>query len=468
MKKFLFFLILLSFSIQGFAMTKKVIISFENQKVSLKNFGFRLIAVTDATSRKRYIGYVENKITQTPVVVLLANDVTEEFGTFIKQNLMPAPAKHDLIVRVNELTVYETHRDFAEMTIANVSLTFIFREDGHYFEKLTVSRHLSKTVSEGATRWLPEIIAKTIAKCFDEFYALAMTNHLDNVEMSENELKEQPFIYNERRDLYLSADRSEKGIYKTFFDFQQNTPDLQTDFDVMYKTKHTEDKKISIKYAHIFDHNTGKLIKNIWGFTDGKQIFTYDGTSFIPLFKDKKGYYLGIKAADDETIRASSLMGGLVGAVIASAAAPYQKVRLDIVTGRFVFENAPYFKTGAANEDEKVIKFFSSSYNSRNSQLYLIIDGEMQCVLKRESWYKYNVDNPGDTIRVTVVSENGFQTSKTIVKKPGPGDIYLLVDNKRKEPVLKEVYKQQLKGIESLMTSKNRVNKNAGVGGEMQ
>ncbi len=80
--------------------------------------------------------------------------------------------------------------------------------------------------------------------------------------------------------------------------------------------------------------------------------------------------------------------------------------------------------------------------------------------LKKETWYKYNVAHTGDTLELTVVSENGFRTSKKIVKKPGKGDIYLLIDNKKKPPEIKKAYGRQIQGIESLMKPKNRVFKN--------
>lgn len=144
MKKFLFSLLLLFFSMYGFCSSKQNYITLEQQNIRLKNFGFRLIGVINATSNKCIIGYVEKKWTYTKIPTFLKNDVDKALGSFIKKNLMPASADNDLIVRVNDLTVYETYSDVNETTIANVNPTFIFKENNRYYEKLTVSRHPDK------------------------------------------------------------------------------------------------------------------------------------------------------------------------------------------------------------------------------------------------------------------------------------------------------------------------------------
>lgn len=80
------------------------------------------------------------------------------------------------------------------------------------------------------------------------------------------------------------------------------------------------------------------------------------------------------------------------------------------------------------NDVDKVVKFFSSSYNSKDSKLYLYINDELQCVLKKETWYWYGVTNTGDTILLTVVSENGFRTTKTIINQSVNAEVYLIID----------------------------------------
>lgn len=159
-------------------------------------------------------------------------------------------------------------------------------------------------------------------------------------------------------------------------------------------------------------------------------------------------------------MKAAGYIGGMLGVGIEAMAAPYRKVRLDIVTGKFVFLD-DLTNTGVANEDEKVVKFFSSSYNSKDSKLYLYINDELQCILKKETWFRYSVTNTGDTILLTVVSENGFRTTKTIINQSVNAEVYLIIDKKRKVPLVNKVYSQKVRGIENMMIPKNSVYKDA-------
>lgn len=461
MKRLLLLFLILIYSIHAFPSVGEKYISLEQQTIRLKNFGFRLIGVTNATTKKRLIGFVEKRSTYTRIPAFFKEDTDMELSTFIQRNLMPFPPEHDLIVRVNDLTVYETHIEFREKTVANVNLTFIFKKNNHYFEKFTVSRHASKMAKNDATKWLPEVIARAIAECFDAFYEKHLNNKLENNEITKDQLVKKPLGYHEFEAKYLSIDRSEKGIYNTFFDFQQGTPDLKTDFDILYKTRSTKDNKDELRYAKIKNAKTDEPINKVWGFTDGKQVFTRIGNKYFPLFKDNKGYYFRITAASKEDKKALSilvLMSGIGAVALMATSSPYYLMRLDIVTGKVtLIDNLT--DIGAEKENAKVISFFSSSFNAKSSELHLIINGEAQCVLKRETWYKYKMDNPGDTVRLTVVSANGYQITKAIVKKPGQTDIYIITDKKKKAPAVKRIYPQQVQGIKSLMTPENRIYK---------
>ena len=472
MRKYVLLFLILLGSIHASPFPRERYFSLEGQNIRLKNFGFRLAGVTNATTKTRMIGFVETNGTYSRIPALFVSDIDKEISAFIHRNLTPPSGEQDLIVRVNELSVYETHLEYRDKIVANVRLTFIFRKDFRYFEKLTVSRHVSEIVKKDAAKKVPEVIARTIAECFDAFYQQHLDGQLQNVEITKADLLKKSPGYKELREEYLNLDRSEKGIYNTFYDFQQGTPDLQTDFNIEYKTKSTKDDKVLIRYALITDAKTGDPIDDVWGFTDGKQVFTLIGKSYVPLLKDEEGYYLRINAVNQEAKRASGMLvgiygflGGLVTAAVIASSASYQLLRIDIVTGKVVILDGPD-NAGPVKEDEKVIRFFSSSYNSRDSELYLIINGEKQCALKRETWYKYKTVNPGDSVRLTVISANGYQTSETIVKKPGREDIYLIVDKKKKAPAIKEVYAQQIKGIESLMTPENRIYKDSDEDGE--
>ncbi len=173
--------------------------------------------------------------------------------------------------------------------------------------------------------------------------------------------------------------------------------------------------------------------------------------------KDDKGYFLQIKAMDQETAFTAGLLGGVLGVGIAAAMTPVRKIRLDIMTGKFDYGEQIAGGTHYARENKNTVSFFSSTFNSKSSRLQLFIDGELKCILREETWYSFTLSHPDDTLMVKVVSVNGLEAEKTIVARPGKTDIYLLIEKKKKNPEVSRVQSNSIDGIESLMKAENRI-----------
>lgn len=447
--------LLLFVSIFSIAKDKEHFLSLSGQKKVLPNYDFELLQVTNATGDDHLIGFVQKSIGYKAVPAYFENRIDKEIALFIRENLKEADARHALIIRVNKIKISETYNGINETAVARVNLSFIFKEEKKYFKKLTIEEAASKSVSAGITKSQPQIIAEAIAKCFDTFYERAKEVKLKNYEIEKKDLL--LFQSNDQAIFksMLLADRSKKGIYTSFIDFQENTPESETSFDVSYETKSTEDESITIKFTRIKDTKTGKKIDDVWGFTDGSVVYARVGKKYHPLHKDDKGYFLELKYQDPSVTSTAGVVGGLIGSGIAAASAPVREIRLDYNTGKLIYSDQQ--SANGAQENAYAISFYSSSFNSEETALELIINGESKCILKEDSWYKHTLLKASETINILVKSTNGMETKMNITSKTANKDMYLIIDKRKKPPVVNRVYANDLDRMRVKMTRENRI-----------
>lgn len=455
MKSILAITLLIFFSYHSTAADKTHFITLSGQKKTIQNHGFNLVKVINATGNDSLIGFVQKTIGYKAVPAYFENNIDVEIEAFLAQNLKESDGDNSLIVRVNSIQISETYNGINETAIAKVNLSFIFQENKKYFEIFTTGKVSVQSSAAGITKTQADNIAEAIAKCFDSFHERAMAGKLKSIEIEEEDLYIKPGIDQEMLDAYLMADRSTKGIYYSFIDFRENTPDTEKQFDVEYKSKDDKDEKRTIKNARITDIKTGKKIDDIWGFTDGRAVYTRVANRYYPLHKDEKGYFLELKVQDQSTMTAAGVAGGLIGSAIASASAPIKQVRLNYHNGSLNFSEQA---GGLTNEDDAfAISFFSSSFNSELTALELFINGELKCILKSDSWYKHKLLRPAETIQVVVKSTNGMESEVNITTKTANSDIYLIIDKKKKPPVINRVYANDMERRKAQMTRENRI-----------
>ena len=455
MKRFLFLLFSLSITLFAFSDNKEHYITLREKDKPILNAGFKLLKVTNATGTSKRIGFVEKTIGYKDVPAYFENPIEDELYTYISRNLKSDIADDDLILRVNFIQISESYDGINEKAQVKLELTFIYKIGEKYFEKFTVRKITKKLRAAGITKHQPALIAEAISECFAAFYERSKDEKLSDIEISEEALFIRPEPDNKKVQAYLSADRSKKGIYKSYFDFRENTPDYNIEFDVEYKTKSSSDEAITIKYARLTDPVTGEKIKDIWGFTDGKASYTLFGKKYMPLQKDEKGFYFELKIQDAATMSMASIGGGLIGAGIAAATAPIRKVRLDYKSGIFDFSGQDEFISNSENP-EFTVKFFSSMFNKESSEMELYINEKFMCRLLKETWYEYEMSAAGEVFTLKIISLNGTQTTKTITPKTYNQDVYLCIDKKKSNPVINQVGPNMIDGINSVMTPENR------------
>jgi hypothetical protein len=437
------------------ASVKEHIVSLEYQYTEIKNFGFHIEKVINATGNERLIGFVQKKINYQNVPAFFAHEISVEIAGFLKVNMMKSQGDIPLFVRVDRVHISESYNGINETAIAKVNLTFITRtEDNVYYKLLTARVVEEKSASMGITKSQPELIAKAIAHCFSDLYDRYKQGYLSFTKISEEELYnnlESDEVVSAR---LLSLKRNKAGIYRTLYDFQNNTPDTAVTFEITYKTK--QHKGDLLRSAKVQFPENYEDSKDIWGFCDGQQNFIrINNNKFIPLEKDEEGYYLMIKVYDNVQMYYAGFLGGLIGTGIAAAATPKSKVRLNILTGRFdvsdINENVSDYSKAA-----KVV-FYASRYNASSAPLEIIVDDSIHCKLPPNTWYEYATDALTKSVIVKVRSENGLETMQQITTKPFETIMYLCITHKKKPPSVNKITANNRKDYESVMTNDNRV-----------
>jgi len=455
MKRYLFLFISLSITLFAFSGSKEHFVTLAEHSEPILNAGFNLLKITNATGASKRIGFVEKTIGYKDVPAYFEKPIEDELFAYISRNLKSNNAENDLILRVNILQISESYDGINEKARVKIELSFIYKIGTKYFEKFSVKTVTEKFQAAGITKHQPSLIAEAISECFAAFYERSKDGKLSDIEISVEELSTRPEPDNEKVQAYLSADRSIKGIYKSYIDFRENTPDYDADFDVEYKTKSTSDETITIKYARLTESGTGYKIKDIWGFTDGKASYALFGKKFMPLHKGEKGFYFELKMQDDATMSSAVILGGLIGAGIAAAAAPIRKIRIDYTSGIFDFSGQEEL-ISKPETPGFTIKFLSSIYNKESSELELYINEKYRCTLQKQTWYEYEMSTAGEVFTIKVISTNGLETTKEIRAKTYNQDVYLFIDKKKKEPVIHRVGSNKIDGINNLMTPENR------------
>lgn len=457
MKKATALIVLIALTVVTLAGNNEEEVSLDKQKVEIKNPGLNLVEVLNATGFTNKIGSFTKGMDYHEAIFYFKNDIANEVATFLSNNMEKASPINNLILRVNQLSIYESFDGMNETTVAKANLTFIFKEGESYFEKFTCEMNEVKTSNFNSPEKLTNLLAMQIAACFEQFYNRSIEGKLASTEILPENLANNETQENQIISEIMLAGISKKGIYKTYYDFKYNTPDFTQEFDVEYKTKSTSDESILVKYAQIEEKNTEKKIEEIWGFTDGSAVFISVGNKFLPLLNDEEGYYIELKIQDPETMLWAGMMGGMIGSAIASASTPVSKVRLNLNSGKFDLFNQ--LQGGKASKaPENYVRFYSSAFNRDDSRIELLINNELKCTLQKDTWYEFELESEHQSFSLKVKSASGKEVDMTVVPKTKTNDIFICNESKKGELEVTLVPSNKIIGASSKMTTENKIN----------
>ena len=437
----IFLALILLFPLTGFSKDHKNFISITDQQISIKNFGFCIEKVINATGQSNFIGFVSKSNNGKAVPTYLENDISEEVHDFLQKNTEKTEGCIPLIIRVDALKISEVNRNGTEMAHVNVAITFFYKENGNYVRKFYSNIIKTRKAFFSVTKHQPELITYAIAQCFNDFYLRANDGKLEHVIYTEEELYHDPHNNNKIFNEYFGLNRKRKGIYKTFYDFRYATPDTSVNFVIEFKTYHDDLVEYAIKYALIYAKDTHERIYNAWGFCDGKNNYLNFRGRYYPLYQDNHSFF--VYAKGQYTILPTHIGSD-------------SKLLLNLLDGYMEFAGQGLFSTKVSERKETQVVFFSSRFNASWSKMAIYINGEHQCDINKREWFAYIFPSLDDSVQIDIMSSDGIPLSMKVYSKPYDTILLLCHDKKRKEPAVEKLTLKLKNEYEQLMTEKNR------------
>jgi hypothetical protein len=110
-----------------------------------------------------------------------------------------------------------------------------------------------------------------------------------------------------------------RGIYYTYEDFKNNTPDTIDAFYVVKKERKRKNWKGTYSLTPRFAEG-GKKIKHIWGFCDGEQAYIFHQKEFFPIEKTETNHVFFGYAQKRGSVKGG---GAIIAGVEVAGSIPY-------------------------------------------------------------------------------------------------------------------------------------------------
>ena len=260
------------------------------------------IEVIDARSDSTCIGFRNRNTEKNNQILQFPNGLKTEFESFFSRisRFSPDPNAYSvtLVVRnfwINEFEVDENEKD-----------KFIENRSGWYAARKTALRETFDIYFAKNNEYYVAYRFDTIAtaflniKEFSETYLESILwnslNRLQSINPQTHIINKRKFSRQELRAYYygrldkpiLRDSVPQKGVYKNFNEFLNNQPSI-TRFFVK------KDRLVDILYIPAGKSDMA-VAREVWGYSDGKNIFIKSGENYYPLVKVQNGFYfLGSK-----------------------------------------------------------------------------------------------------------------------------------------------------------------------------
>lgn len=325
-------------------------ISLAKQTLELQGRHFYVSDIIDARISKNNIGWVQRGLVNSRTEANLAKGFKPELTDFFNRNL---PAQNNLqavIVKILKFQVSEHTTAYSESAKAEVAIDFIYQKDDKFYH-LFRCIGVEKSYGMDVTARHDDNIKTAIEQCIKQFsresieQLLAKANPSTLSEMSKDFLSTL-----ETHDYPILTDSvMKKGIYQSFLDFRNNQPLTAQNLVIekVNKTSKQLQNIYEVKPYLLEADGSKKSLKNIWGFSDGENLYIHHNKDFFLIDRDGNTfsfYGYGPVNTNNAAVVAGAVAGGMIGGAIVGAAtqrATQAEYILDMMSGHILsIENA--------------------------------------------------------------------------------------------------------------------------------
>ncbi|MEI8005806.1 MAG: hypothetical protein WCI48_06335 [Bacteroidota bacterium] len=427
----------------------------DSLKSSLK--GFYVEKIINATREDSCIGFVQVGAVNKLVPAYLTPSIQYAFSDLIMHSFPYSAGLKPLIIRINELYIYEITSANTELSSIELSLSFITRSDTLYFDEYLAGVAFDRHALDVTHQHEGNIIA-AIEKCFNNFSSRMLNGKLSHRQVPQSELGKNPLMHTDEFPI-MALKQVPKCIFRTYSDFREYKPDTGIQFTVKYTTYKRDSMLVQAKiYGLPWDS-----LEHIWGFSDGPNPFIRVGKIFYRL-KLKNGEYItrifvtdagrsGNAEVNAGALVAATVIGGVIGGAIAggimgaAAANEVGKYKLDFASGKLIVRPIPDYM-----RIQSTMIFRLSSSSRSGIPLTIFYGDKKLATLNQDDYLKLIVPSGHNTIKLKCIPGNGATTELEFAVRLFHTDVFLLKVRKSLEvevfPAFDEVRKSVLESME--------------------
>ncbi|QHT70581.1 hypothetical protein GXP67_29975 [Rhodocytophaga rosea] len=323
-------------------------VSLSKQTFVLPGRKFYISDIIDARIDKNNIGWVRKGLTNTKMEADLKKRFKPELMDFFNRNLPPYTNLQPVIVKVLKFQITEHNGAATESAKAEIVIDFIYKQEDNYYN-LFRGIGVTKSGNLDVTLMHADNIRSALVQCLTQFVNEDIEHYLERASVSNWEEISKDFIATLETHQYpiLTDSVLKKGIYQRFSDFRNNSPVTAPNLvmeQVSREAKHLQ-HIYEVKPYLLDEKGNRKSLKNVWGFSDGENLYIYHDKDYFLM--DRSGgtyafYAFGPTQTNYTAITAGAVMGGLVGAVAIGAAtqkSTQAEYILDMITGHVTMKD---------------------------------------------------------------------------------------------------------------------------------
>jgi hypothetical protein len=289
--------------------------SLDGQKINLTNNSFNVTGVVDERTDKTNIGWTQKGLTNIKVDANFSNPFEKEIQGFLDANMDSKGPNLQLVIRtlkISEKTTLSSEKGFCELAI-----DFLIKKGSTLYRVLQTS-HITEVKGTDVTKKHPQNIANAFKLCFEELAKVDLSNANNFLALETNGIIIHPIPDSITYDFPIFKEKIKTGIFQSYKELKNNAPSITAEFYVEKEARSTEPWIGTYNLIPKF-RTANKKVKDIWGFSYEGVVYVFHQKEYFPLMIENYNlYFYGYGIPSNESVSTGALVGGLIGAGIAS------------------------------------------------------------------------------------------------------------------------------------------------------
>lgn len=316
MKKYLqTFFILILITVRAFGQDFKEF-KIEPSLTRISGSFYNSINFVDSRVDTSNMGIVQVGLMNDNVPVKSMTPLSAQFDNYMNSKIDSGAEERELLLQLRNILFCETTTMSSETGLCYLKAVLYAKNDDHNYKILSAMDTVILVKSFDVTKALLKMGSSVLTKLIDDNLK---SYPMNDVIYSYHDILKTDSIEKRQIKLY-NTDSLKNGLYNSYHSFKNQTPDNR----ITVRTK--KDGTILSVTTTDVNKNLVKIKSDeVYAIVYNGKPYIATGYGFFPLFKgDDYFYFVGkvkpITTNNDNNVMAASVMFGLVGALLASAA----------------------------------------------------------------------------------------------------------------------------------------------------